>query len=146
MYYLAKSISSAPGLNFQLIATSLEELESLGYSRSSAFVVTEEVIKSIPFNYGVYLQKLNDKGKLIDFTEEEVNMAKSTFAPIAKKQIINKLSKLSIEIDLAEKLGEITTNLQTEFNQLKSEYEELSNIIITEAAENLITENGENLT
>lgn len=122
-YFKVKTIESSPFLQFELFAQDLKELEDKGYTRSSPYIVTQEIMESIPMDYGRFLKKLDGSGFLIDLTELELSALETAYLPKTKLKLRAELLALSNEIDLAVRMNESTTNLQSEFDSLKEDYD-----------------------
>lgn len=123
MYFKVKNVKNKPYLQFDLIASSQDELIAQGYELSSSGIIHLDVIKKIPFQFGIYLKRLGENGKLEAQPSTLVATAEQEYLPIKKQQLRKELKQLSIKIDLAEKLREPTENLYTEFNRIKADFD-----------------------
>lgn len=121
-FFKVKELLKFPYLQFTLIADSLQELESLGLTRTSPYIISQDVMESIPFENNRFLKKLSSEGSLVDFSESELLQIRKDYEPQKKASQRNKLLALNNEISLAKSLGEDTTNLDNEFATLKTEY------------------------
>lgn len=127
-YFKIKTIGSTPFLQFELFAESTKELEDKGYTRSSPYIASQDVMEGIEMGFGRFLKKLDESGYLINLSEGELSALEASYKPITKSNLRAQLMSLSIEIDLATRMSESTTNLQNEFDSLKEDYD---GIVIT---------------
>ncbi|AMA49001.1 hypothetical protein [Flavobacterium covae] len=123
IYFKAKELEAKPFVQWESVALSLKELQTLGLE-GDPLIMSED---SIPdFMFGVCPLKIVD-GQLVERTDVEMDVFEKEFNSPSLESIQKEASELVLKISTFKKLGENYSLLEIKLNDLRIKYQLVKN-------------------